>query len=136
MANDKLSETVLPKAPVTEPVVEAPVAPAIRQKKIERQGEQAVPFVHRMPEVRGGTCEWCGVMDPNLPSEYQYKLCPHFRGLQLRCSYCDETKNPDDIIGHSILNIYEHPDNPDKLVVVCNSYDCTRKHRARFSTSE
>lgn len=136
MANEKLSDTEIQSAPVTEPTPVVAQAPApVRQKRIERQGEQAVPYVHRMPEVRGGICEFCGVLDRNIPSEFQYKLCPHYRQMQLRCSYCDETKNPDEVIGHAVLNVYEHPDDPDKLVVVCNSYDCTRKHRSRFTIS-
>ena len=136
MTNDKLSGTEPQIAPVTEPTPVVVQAPApVRQKRIERQGELTVPYVHQMPEVRGGTCEWCGVMDNTMPAEFQYKLCPHYRGMQLRCSYCDENKNPDEVIGHTKLNVYEHPDDPDKLVVVCNSYDCTKKHRARFSTN-
>lgn len=120
----------------TEPQIAPEPAPApVRQKQVERQGVYAVPYVRRLPQVRGGVCEFCGILDKNIPSEFQYKLCPHFRGMQLRCSYCDETKNPDEVIGHSTLNIYEHPDNPDKLVVVCNSYDCTRKHEVRFQTN-
>jgi len=105
------------------------------QRQVERQGVQAVPFVQRLPQVRGGVCEFCGILDKNVPSEQQYKLCPHYRGLNLRCSYCDETKDPEEIIGHAVLNVYEHPDNPDKLVVVCDSYTCTQKHEARFRTS-
>ena len=121
-------------APVT-PLVAMVQPPAPRPKMIERQGQRAEPYTRRYPQVRGGTCEYCGVLDKNAPAEQQYKLCPHFRGMQLRCSYCDETKNPDDVIGHSVLNIAEHPDNPDKLVVWCDSYNCSRAHETRFKTN-
>jgi len=85
---------------------------------IERQGSRTVPVTRRWPQVRGGVCEFCGVVDKNYPSTEQYKLCPHFREIgELRCSYCDETKNPDDIIYHSVLNVAGHPDKPDKLIV-------------------
>lgn len=101
-------------------------------KHIERQGSSSEPYTKRYPEVRGGVCEYCGILDPNFPSEQQYKLCPHFRGLQLQCSYCPEHKNPDEVIRSNILNIHAHPDNPDKLVVVCKSFDCSEKHIQRF----
>lgn len=104
--------------------------------EIERQGSRTEPVTLRMPQVRGGICEFCGVMDKNYPSEQQYKLCPHFRGMQLRCSYCDETKDPEDVIGHSVLNIAGHPDNPNKLIVWCDSYNCSRAHEARFKISK
>lgn len=111
-------------------------APA-RKKTIERQGVSSAPYTARYPQVRGGICEFCGVLDKNQPSEFQYKLCPHFRDIgQLRCSYCDESKDPNDVIGHSIINVAAHPDNPDKLVVWCNSFTCSEKHLARFQASK
>ena len=127
------------KGPVTEHVT-APATPQPRyvlphQKQVERQGNVSAPAVHFHPQVRGGVCEWCGVIDPSQPSQYQYKLCPHYRGMQLRCTYCPQTKDSDDVIYHSTLNIAEHPDNPDKLVVWCNSYECSKKHIARFQTN-
>ena len=103
------------------------------QKTIERQGASTEPYTRRLPQVRGGVCEFCGVLDKNIPAQDQYKLCPHFRGIQeLRCSYWDEAKNPIDVNLKAILNIAEHPDNPNKLVVWCNSYECSGKHEKRF----
>lgn len=106
-----------------------------RQKQVERVGGQGSQYSIRYPQVRGGICEYCGVIDPNQPSQYQYKLCPHYRGMQLQCSYCPQTKDADDVIYHASLNIAEHPDNPDKLVIWCDSYDCSRKHEERFKIS-
>ena len=103
-----------------------------RQKQLERQGNATSAYSHRSPQVRGGVCEFCGVLDPHQPSQYQYKLCPHYRGMELRCTYCPATKDADDVNYHAILNIAEHPDNPDKLVVWCDSYECSKKHTARF----
>ena len=133
-------------APETEVKVEAPVStpapmpvftpPPPRPKTIERQGGHTEPKTRRLPQIRGGICEFCGVLDRNVPSQFQYQLCPHFRGLgEMRCSYCDEAKNPTDVVMNSVLNIAEHPDNPDKLVVWCNSYVCSGKHIARFRVS-
>ena len=120
-------------APVTTPAEVQWIMP--RQKTLERQGNMGAAYSKRHPQVRGGICEFCGVLDPNTPSQYQYKLCPHYRGMQLRCTYCPETKDADDIIYHSDLNVAEHPDNPDRLVVWCNSYECSKKHLERFKVS-
>ena len=125
-----------PEMAPTERVVAPVYQPTMpRQKMIERQGNVSAPYSRRFPQVRGGVCEFCGVLDPNVPSQHQYKLCPHYRGMQLRCTYCPEAKDADDIIYHSTMNIAEHPDNPDKLVVWCNSYECSKKHLERFKVN-
>lgn len=113
---------------------DAPIAP-VSPFRVERQGSQTEPVTRRFPQVRGGVCEFCGILDRDVPSQFQYKLCQHFRGLELRCSYCDETKDPDDVNGHAILNIAAKPGSPNELVVWCNSYECSRKHEARFKVS-
>lgn len=122
------------KTPGTEPV-NAPATMAPRQLTVERQGARTEPIVFHFPQVRGGVCEFCGTIDPNVEPQYQYKLCPHYRGLQLRCSYCPEGKNPDDVVYHSKLNITSHPNDPSKMVVCCDSYDCTMRHQQRFQVS-
>lgn len=127
MAKSRTSGTEAPYAPVP-PVTHSHFT-------IERQGSNTEAITRRWPQVRGGICEFCGVLDSNVPSEYQYRLCPHFRGMELRCSYCDENKDPDQVVYHSNLNIAEHPDRPGKLVVWCDSYECSRKHLARFKVN-
>jgi len=102
------------------------------QKVIERKGAVSVPYVHRYPQVIGGVCEFCGVMDPSKPSQVQYTLCPHYKSMQLQCSYCDESKDPDEVIYRSTLNVYDSPINSGELVVCCDSFTCTGKHQARF----
>lgn len=110
---------------------------AAPRKYIERQGSISVPYTKHYPEIRCGVCEYCGIKDPNQPSWVQYQLCDHFRDIgPIRCSYCDETKNPDEVIISSTINVHEHPQDPNKLVVVCNSYDCSQKHIARFQLSK
>ena len=120
----------------TAPVVvqTAPVytPPQPRQMRVERSGNSGAPVSRRFPEVRGGICEFCGVLDNNVPSQFQYKLCPHYRGMQLACSYCPAASDPDDVVYHEKLNIAEHPDNPEKLIVWCGKYDCSKKHLERF----
>lgn len=132
MTKESTVEATAPEPVVAEPVVQ--YTPP--KKSIERTGGVSVPYTHRYPEVRGGICEWCGVKDPNQPSQVQYLLCDHFKNIgELRCSYCDESKDPNDVIYKHTLNIHDHPDNPNKLVVVCDSYECSEKHLARFKLS-
>lgn len=123
------------------PEVQVPVAVQQHytppQKRLERQGSSSAPMVHHMPEIRGGICEWCGVMDPNVASQYQYQLCPHFRGLgEMRCSYCPETSDPTEVARRSVLHITDSPNDPSTLIAVCNSYECSRKHLERFRISQ
>jgi hypothetical protein len=138
------TEPVQPEVQVVEKIVEvekivyvptpapAPQAVAPRQMQVERQGAKSEPYTRRFPQVRGGVCEFCGVLDPNVPSQFQYKLCGHYRGMQLRCSYCPENKDPDEINYHSNLNIASHPDNPNTLIVWCDSFNCSDAHLKRF----
>ncbi len=142
MAKDKPSaDGAAQKAPVTEAVTEevttvapvAPVAPPPVQRMIERQGGASEPRTHKYPEIRGGVCEHHGTMDPLVPAEYQYKLCDHFRGMgDVRCSYCPEGSDPSDIVGHHTLHVWDHPTDRNAVVAVCTSYECNRKHQARF----
>ena len=84
---------------------------------IERRGNVSVPRTHHYPEVRGGICEWCGVMDSRQDSRVQYTLCDHFKNFGLlQCSYCDESKDPNDVIYRHTLNIHDHPYEKDKLL--------------------
>ena len=101
-------------------------------KTIERQGQRAEAYSEYYPQVRGGVCEFCGVIDNKQSSTVQYKLCKHFKGMDLRCSYCPATADPEQVVYHSVINIHGHPDNPNKLVVVCDSYNCSRAHEVRF----
>lgn len=138
MEDKKTSATVGQSAPVEKPVQAEASAPApVRPLTIERQGGTSEAVTARWPEIRSGICEFCGVIDRNLPSTEQYKLCPHFRNFgQLQCSYCDESKNPDDVIYHSVLHVAGHPTIPDKVIVWCDSRECTDKHNARFKVNK
>lgn len=122
------------------PATERVSAPATaytfpREMEVERIGNLASGVTYVYPEVRGGICEHCGVIDGNYPSEYQYKLCNHYRGKQLACSYCPASKNQDEVINHSVLRVLMHPDNPKKLIVHCNSYECLKKHEERWNVA-
>lgn len=106
--------------------------PAPRQMRVERQGSQSEPYTQRFPQIRGGICEFCGVLDRNVPSQHQYKICPHYRGMQARCTYCPENKDPDEIVYHTNMNVAAHPENPSTLIMWCDSYECSRAHEKRF----
>lgn len=103
-------------------------------KVIERQGADSVPYVVKHPDVRGGVCERCGIIDQYRDSHEQYKLCEHYRGMQLRCSYCpnDTNHSPEEVSRRSVLKVFNSPTDPGKLVVVCDEYACNDKHQKRF----
>lgn len=101
--------------------------------QFERQGSISEPVTRMYPRVIGGTCEFCGVMDNLQPSEMQYRLCPHFKGVgELRCSYCPEQVDPTQIINERKITIHGHPDKPNELIAVCDSYNCSQAHLKRF----
>jgi len=107
-------------------------------RQMERQGDTTVPYTVMYPLIKGGQCDFCGTLDRNQPAGMQYKLCPHFRGMgDVRCSYCDASKDPKEVIGRSIMKVHDHPTDRDelgrpKIIAVCDSYECSTKHRARF----
>jgi hypothetical protein len=83
----------------------------------------------RYPKIYGGQCEYCGVVDKNQPSQYQYKLCEHYRGLSLECNYCEPTKDQNEVARISQLFVFDHPTQKDTmgrpvLGVVCDSFTC------------
>lgn len=123
-------ETVAQVAPAPVAYVQQP-----RQLRVERAGAQAEPLVHHYPQVRGGVCEFCGIFDATVPSQFQYKLCSHYRGMNLRCSYCPAEKDPDEVVRSTKLEVVDHPDRQGVMVVCCSSYECEKKHQERFRQS-
>ncbi len=121
--------------PETVPPIAQPQYINPRQMKLERQGVTASPLTRRFPRVIGGQCEWCGTLDPYSPGESQYKQCPHYRGMELRCVYCPEHKDQAEVVRYSKLNVAEHPDKEGTLVVWCDSPECSKKHLERFKVS-
>lgn len=142
MARPKTEESQ--ETPVTEHVpaptpvnptatYSTPVPPVFR---VERTGARSEPYTRRFPRVLGGVCEFCGTLDPNVEPQNQYRLCPHFRNVgQLMCSYCPETKSPEEVVRQESLNVAVHPDHPNQLVVWCGSYECSAAHLKRFKIS-
>lgn len=101
---------------------------------LERLGSLGAPVTRRRPQVIGGICEFCGVMDNNQLSVDQYKLCSHFKDVgELRCSYCPESVDPIEVIRKAKINTYENPDRPGVWIAVCDSYNCVTAHQKRFN---
>lgn len=106
-----------------------------RQMRLEREGVETVPMSRRFPQIRAGQCEYCGVMDPQYPAHLQYKLCPHYRGMEAKCVYCPRDKDQVEVVRISTLNVAEHPYQPGTLLMWCNATECAGKHIKRFQIS-
>jgi len=106
-----------------------------RNMRLTPRGATSAPMSRRFPEVRGGQCEFCGTLDPNQPGDVQYKLCPHYRGMDLKCVYCPPNKDQDEVVRNSTLNVAEHPYRPGELIVWCKSFECSKKHEEAFKTA-
>lgn len=106
-----------------------------RNMRLTSRGASSAPMSRRFPQVRGGQCEACGTLDPNQPGDLQYKLCPHYRGMDLKCVYCPAHKDHEEVVRNSTLNVAEHPYRPGELLVWCRAFECTRKHEEAFKMS-
>lgn len=110
-----------------------PTAQLPRNMQVKRTGFAGAPMTTMWPEIRGGTCEACGTLDKNTPAQYQYKLCGHYRGMQAMCTFCPAEKDPDEIIYHSNLKVATDPENPNQLIMWCNSTACSDALLKRFN---
>lgn len=131
----KETETATVTTPTKTVSMETPKENPRPQVRVERRNNSRVPYVRRYPRIIAGACEYCGTLDPRVPAGKQYTICPHYKNLELRCSYCDETRDPEDVIAHNMLNVAEHPDKPNTLVVWCNQLKCKQAHEKRFTFS-
>ena len=100
--------------------------------EFEKVGGRLVPVVAIYPEIRAGTCEFCGVIDPSKPADIQYQLCPHYKGKTVECTYCDASTNQLDVVRMSRIHIYAHPTIPGQKIAVCDRTECQKKHQERF----
>lgn len=103
-----------------------------RNMRLTPRGVVSSPVSRVFPQIRGGQCEHCGTIDSYQSGEVQYKLCPHYRGMEMRCVYCPQNKDQDEVVRNSTLNVREHPYRPGELLVWCNSFECTKKHQEAF----
>lgn|SRR3990167_1245220 len=101
--------------------------------QFERQGSISEPITTAYPPIRGGVCDFCGILDNLQPSYVQYQLCPHFKGMgELQCSYCPATADPIDVIRGRKIMVHGSPTNPNQVIAVCDDYKCSQKHLAKF----
>ena len=104
-----------------------------RNMRLTPRGATSAPYSRVFPRVFGGQCEFCGTLDPNQPGDLQYKLCPHYRGMDLKCVYCPDHKDQSEVVRNSTLQVREHPYRPGELLVWCASFECSKKHLETFS---
>lgn len=101
--------------------------------QFERTGSISEPITAIYPQIIGGICEYCGVMDRLKPDYLQYTLCPHFKGVgEVRCSYCPGTANPIDVIKQRRIVVHGSPFKTGELIAVCDAYTCSGAHEKRF----
>ncbi len=108
--------------------------------QFERQGSTSEVYTKRYPDITGGVCDFCGVITGLEPSEVQYQIthvanCPYsaIGGVPfIRCSYCPDNVDPVEVIKRARLSVHQHPDHPNQLIAVCDSYNCSQKHLQRF----
>lgn len=103
-----------------------------RNMRLTPRGVTSAPMSRVFPQIRGGQCEYCGTLDPNQPGDLQYKLCSHYRGMEMKCVYCPGNKDQDEVVRNSTLNVREHPYRPGELLVWCGSFECSKKHLEAF----
>src|SRR5262245_58081989 len=103
-----------------------------REKQVARFGPGTTLVSRSYPRVLAGTCEHCGVLNPNVAGELQYKFCPHYNGMELKCSFCKENADHPQVVRMSEMLVRDDPHNPNQLVVLCKSYDCMRKYEEKY----
>ena len=103
-----------------------------RNMRLTPRGTVSSPVSRVFPQIKGGQCEFCGTIDPYQSGDVQYKLCQHYRGMEMRCAYCPQSKDQDEVVRNSTLQVREHPYRPGELLVWCGSFECTKKHNEAF----
>lgn len=109
---------------------------------LERQGGVTAPMTKHFPKINGGQCAYHGTVNPLLPATEQYKLCGCFKSMgNVECSYCPESKDPEETMRISTMQVMIHPDDlykpeqSQRVIAVCNSFECSDKHLKRFKVS-
>lgn len=103
-----------------------------RNLRLSRPGESSELQSRAFPWIYGGVCEACGVVDSNYPGHVQYKFCKHYKGMEMKCVFCKENADHQDVVRMSSMKVIEDPYNPGALVTLCGSYECTRKFEAKY----
>lgn len=104
-----------------------------RNMRLATGGGATAPVSRVFPEIRGGVCEHCGILDAYQPAQYQYKLCPHYRGMDMKCMFCPIHADHDEVLRRSKLIVREHPYRPGELVTLCGAFECQQKFEKMFA---
>ena len=128
-----LKEIEVPKVELELPAVPAVAEPVpLRTFHVDRKVESGYPGAKKLPTVRGGICEFCGVLDNKVAAHLQFTLCPHYEGVDLKCTYCPPESDWKHVLSKRKLQIFEFPEGSGNLVVVCDDISCRDKHKKRF----
>lgn len=100
--------------------------------RLTQPGQSNELVVRQFPWIKGGQCDYCGVVDPNYPGDQQYKFCMHYASRNMKCVFCKESADHDDVIRMSSMKVIEDPYAPGNLVTMCGSYECTRKFEQKY----
>ncbi len=120
--------------PVKEAEQTAPVAVAGPAKpRLDVAVEQTEIPAKRWPDIRGGICEFCGIMDSTQPAWDQFKLCPHYKSMDVRCIYCPVGTDMDDVVKGRTIKVRERLDKPGVLTMWCTDFKCEQAHWTRFA---
>ena len=120
-----------PSLPVMPPMTPSPMTPS--NMRLTPRGATSAPLTRHFPEVRAGQCAYCGTIDPHQPGHLQYKLCPHYRGMDLKCIYCSPNRDQAETVKQSTIKVFENPYRPGELVTHCGSFDCVKKFEEAFA---
>lgn len=126
MAKKKEEEIVA----VEEKVVEPP------KIKLDVAVENTEIPAKRWPDIRVGTCEFCGVMDKHEVAWKQYQHCPHYKGIDVRCIYCPAGTDMEDVIKGRTIKVRERLDRPGVLTMWCSDMKCEDAHWKRVGGSQ
>ena len=104
------------------------------QVKVSSSGG-GYPSARKLPDVIGGTCEFCGTLDPKIPADIQYSVCPHYTGVDIKCSYCPPGADHDEIRKTRRFSIKEFPVGSGQLDVCCDDLNCRKRWEKEHGSS-
>jgi len=100
---------------------------------VERRVDTGFPEAEKFPNIRGGVCDFCGIVNKSTLSRLQYTECEHYKGLELKCSYCPPGTDFEDVIEHRMFSVFEYPKGSGSLTICCDDIRCRDSHHKRFN---
>jgi len=115
-AAEEVKEVAEEKQEIAEEAAEEVVEKPKKAKKVKPAKEPIGIVAKRLPDIRSGVCEFCGI---------SYKECEHYKGIDIFCSYCRRK----DTIPSRILKLFEIG---DEIIVVCDDFKCLDDHNKKY----